>query len=123
MDDKPVAQPLKDAGHLYEAERRVRHLERPGFRINELQLSPRQQVPWHYHTHIQDTFYVIEGEIRIFLQKPKEEIRLSIGETYTVAPQRSHLVTNGGTTSATFLVLQGVGEYDYVPLLEPVIPA
>jgi hypothetical protein len=29
---------------------------------------------------------------------------------------RPHLVTNGGTTSAVFLVLQGVGEYDYVPL-------
>jgi len=25
-------------------------------------------------------------------------------------------VTNGGETSATFLVLQGIGEYDYVPL-------
>jgi hypothetical protein len=25
-------------------------------------------------------------------------------------------VTNPGTTSATFLVLQGIGEYDYVPL-------
>jgi hypothetical protein len=26
-------------------------------------------------------------------------------------------VTNGGASSLTFLVLQGVGEYDYVPLL------
>jgi len=26
-------------------------------------------------------------------------------------------VTNGGETSLTFLVLQGVGEYDFVPLL------
>jgi len=25
-------------------------------------------------------------------------------------------VTNAGTRSLTFLVLQGVGEYDYVPL-------
>jgi len=25
-------------------------------------------------------------------------------------------VTNAGTTSLTFLVLQGVGEYDFVPL-------
>ena len=29
---------------------------------------------------------------------------------------RPHLVTNPGTSSATFLVLQGIGEYDYVPL-------
>jgi hypothetical protein len=26
-------------------------------------------------------------------------------------------VTNAGTTSMTILVLQGVGEYDYVPLV------
>jgi hypothetical protein len=26
------------------------------------------------------------------------------------------LVTNAGKTSTTFLVLQGIGEYDYVPL-------
>jgi hypothetical protein len=38
---------VKDASHLYEVERRARHAERPGFRINELQIGPRQQVPWH----------------------------------------------------------------------------
>jgi hypothetical protein len=27
------------------------------------------------------------------------------------------LVTNGGGTSAVFLVLQGIGEYDFVPLM------
>jgi mannose-6-phosphate isomerase-like protein (cupin superfamily) len=62
---------------------------------------------------------VLEGELRIFLQKPKEEVRLKPGETYTARARRPHLVTNGGNTSATFLVLQGIGEYDFVPLLEP----
>ena len=106
---------VKDASHLYEVERRARHAERPGFRINELQIGPRQQVPWHYHSTIQDTFYVLEGRLRLFLRDPKEEIRLEPGETYTVRPRRAHLVTNGGETSAVFLVLQGLGEYDYVP--------
>ena len=32
-------QPVKDAGPLYEVERRAHHAERPGFRITELQLS------------------------------------------------------------------------------------
>jgi mannose-6-phosphate isomerase-like protein (cupin superfamily) len=108
--------PLKDASHLYEVERRARHAERAGFRISELQLSPTQQVPWHYHTNIQDTFYVLEGDLRLFLRDPKEEVRLAPGETYTVRPARPHLVTNAGSRSVTFLVLQGIGEYDYVPL-------
>ena len=110
-------QPVKDASHLYEVERRARHAERPGFRINELQISPTQQVPWHFHTNIQDTFYVLEGSIRIFLREPKEEVRLSPGETYAVPPRRPHLVINGGDSSATFLLLKGIGEYDFVPLV------
>ena len=107
---------MKDASHFYEVERREYHVERPDFRISELQISPTQKVPWHYHSNVRDTFYVIEGRLRLFLQEPKEEVRLEPGDTYSVAPRRPHLVTNGGETSATFLVLQGIGEYDFVPL-------
>lgn len=110
-------EPLEDASHLYEVERRARHAERPGFRISELQLSPIQTVPWHHHTSISDTFYVLEGQMRLFLQKPKEEVRLGPGQSYVAVAGRPHLVTNAGTTSLTFLVLQGIGEYDYVPLV------
>jgi mannose-6-phosphate isomerase-like protein (cupin superfamily) len=107
---------VKDARDLYEVERRARHAERPGFRISELQIGPTQKVPWHHHTNITDTFYVLEGRLRIFLRDPKEEVRLGPGETYAVRPGRAHLVTNPGDTSATFLILQGLGEYDFVPL-------
>jgi quercetin dioxygenase-like cupin family protein len=110
-------QPVKDASHLYEVERRARHAERPGFRISELQISPTQQVPWHYHSNVQDVFYVIEGQLRLFLREPKEEVRLGPGDTYSVRPCRPHLVINAGGGSATFLLLQGIGEYDFVPLV------
>ena len=109
---------IKDASHLYEVERRAEHAARPGFRITELQLSAKQQVPWHYHNNVADTFYVLEGTLRIFLQKPKQEVRLQPGDTFTAEARRPHLVTNGGKKSVTFLVLQGIGEYDFVPLLD-----
>jgi quercetin dioxygenase-like cupin family protein len=108
---------LKDASHLYEVEGRSYHLERPGFRVNELKLSPAQTVPWHYHNNVSDTFYVIEGDLRLYLQDPKEEVRLGPGESYAVAAKRPHLVTNAGEITMTILVLQGVGDYDYVPLV------
>ena len=109
---------VKDSSGLYEVERRAYHAARPGFRIAELQISPSQKVPWHYHTNVHDTFYVVTGTIRIFLQRPKEEVRLTPGETYSVPPKRPHLVTNAGDTSAVFLVLQGIGDYDFVPLAD-----
>jgi quercetin dioxygenase-like cupin family protein len=110
-------QPVKDASHLYEVERRAQHAARPGFRIQELQLSPTQKVPWHTHSNVSDTFYVLEGEMRLFLQEPKESLNLKPGAVFQVRPGRPHLVTNAGKTSLTFLILQGVGEYDYVPLV------
>ena len=108
-------EPVKDASHLYEVERRAYHLERPGFRIAELQLSPTQKVPWHSHSNISDTFYVLQGTMRLFLQEPKQEVILQPVESFVPAIGRPHLVTNGGQTSLPFLIMQGVGEYDSAP--------
>jgi quercetin dioxygenase-like cupin family protein len=108
---------IKDPSHLFEVERQAHYASRPGFRIAEFTITPTQEVPWHCHSNVQDTFYVIEGHLQIFLRDPEEGVRLAPGETYSVRPQRPHLVTNGGETSATFLILQGIGEYDFVPLV------
>jgi quercetin dioxygenase-like cupin family protein len=115
MEDLDM-QAVKDASGLYEVERRAQHAARPGFRITELQIGPTQKVPWHYHNSVSDTFYVLAGSICIYMQDPKEKIELAPGQSFAVPPKRPHLVTNAGDTSAVFLVLQGVGEYDFVPL-------
>lgn len=114
---KDTLEPVKDASLLYQVERRAHFAERHGFRISELQISPTQKVPWHCHSNVQDVFYVIDGHLRLFLREPKEEVRLGPGGTYSVRARRPHLVTNAGDRSATFLVLQGIGEYDFVPLV------
>ena len=108
---------VKDASGLYEVERRDMHAARPGFRIIELQISATQKVPWHYHSNVRDTFYVLAGSIRIHMQDPKEAVELGPGHCFAVPPKRPHLVTNAGDTSAVFLVLQGMGEYDFVPIV------
>jgi mannose-6-phosphate isomerase-like protein (cupin superfamily) len=102
---------------MHQVERRTYHAARPGFCLAKLQISPTQKVTWHYHSNVHDTFYVLSGSISIFLQDPKEEVRLTPGQTFAVPPKRPHLVTNGGDASAAFLVLQGIGEYDFVPLI------
>ena len=112
-------QPVKDASPLYEVERRAQHAARPGFRITELQLSATQKVPWHTHTHVSDTFYVLDGDMRLFLQDPKEEVNLKPGEVYVVRPKRPHLVTNGGGPASrdlTFYLPTGAG-YTLVTVL------
>ena len=92
-----------------------RHAERPGFRITELRMGPTQQVPWHCHTNVQDTFYVLQGHVRVTLREPDEQVELAAGESWgPVRPGRPHLVTNVSNETATFLVLQGMGDYDSV---------
>jgi mannose-6-phosphate isomerase-like protein (cupin superfamily) len=109
-------QPPNEASRTYEVERRAHHAVRPGFRIAELQIGPSQTIPWHCHTKTQDTFYVINGAIRIFAREPEEDLCLTVGDTYSVRPGRPHYVANAGNTSAVFLVLQGMGEHDFVAL-------
>jgi quercetin dioxygenase-like cupin family protein len=110
-----VTDSFEDAAHLYEVEHRARHLERPGFRITALRLSSTQTVPWHSHSKVGDTLYVLDGSLRLSLMNPKEDLQLGVGESYAIKAGRPHLVTNAGTSSMTILVLQGVGDYDYVP--------
>lgn len=96
-----------------DVERIVQHLQRPGFRVSELQIGPEQQIPWHSQANIGDTFYVLTGRIRVWLRDPDERIELGTGQSWGPAvPGRPHRVTNAGGHSATFLVLHGIGDYD-----------
>jgi quercetin dioxygenase-like cupin family protein len=111
---------MRDGSHLYDVEHRSRYGERPGFKITELHILPDQKVPWHKHSKVRDSFYVIEGTLRIYLMDPKENVVVHAAEFFSVPPGRPHLVTNAGDTLAKFLVIgdaQGDGEYDYVPLV------
>jgi quercetin dioxygenase-like cupin family protein len=81
-----------------------------------LQIGPAQEVPWHYHINVHDTFYVVVVSIRVVLQGPEDEVVLTPGQTFACPPKRPHLVTNADNASAVILVLQGIAENDFVPL-------
>jgi mannose-6-phosphate isomerase-like protein (cupin superfamily) len=109
-------QPPDAAGRMYEVERRAYHAARPGFRIVEMQIGPTQTIPWHYHSEARDTFYVLSGSIRVRMRARKVQVVLAPGESYAVAAGCPHSVENAGATSAVFLILQGIGEHDFVAL-------
>jgi quercetin dioxygenase-like cupin family protein len=101
----------------FTAEVLARHAERPGFRITELRMSAEQCVPWHSHSNTTDTFYVLEGRVRISLRDPDEQVELGAGDSWGPVPVgRPHRVTTASDAQATFLDLQGIGEWDFVPL-------
>ena len=87
-------------------------------RVVEMQLGRSQVIPWHYHSEIQDTFYAISGTLRLRMRDPDEVVSLAPGQTHAVSPRRPHSVENAGEVSAVFLILQGLGEHDFVVLTD-----
>ena len=58
---------------------------------------------------------MLSGRIRIALRDPDEHVELAAGVNWGPARAgRPHLVTNAGTDPASFLVLQGMGDYDFI---------
>ena len=109
----------RNPSDLYTAQRRIRHIEKADFHLTELQLAQDQYIPWHQHTATSDTFYVLEGSIRVSLLDPAETQDVASGKTFAVDGGRPHFVTNVGTAPSTFLLLQGLGKVDFVPLASP----
>ena len=95
--------------------RRVTLAEVPGLRVRELALAPGQCVPWHHHTRITDTFFCMEESVQVRTRDPDECHVLAPGATVAIGPNTPHRVegVNGG--ACRFMIVQGVGQYDYVP--------
>ncbi len=91
-------------------------VETEALRALEIALRPGECVPWHAHSRTPDIFYPIEGVIDVHEKMPETVHRLVPGQTHTVPARRAHLVHNPTGGLSRFLVLQGPGEYDYLPI-------
>ena len=99
----------------YEVKSRVTVAEAPNLRVRELALAEGQCVPWHHHTHITDTFFCMEGPMLVCTRKPDARHVLHPGGKLAVGPGTPHRVTGLGDGACRFMIVQGVGTYDYVP--------
>ena len=106
---KPTARP-------YEIEDREMVAETSDLRVQLLTLAEGQSIPWHCHTRVSDATFCLEGEILIETRAPRARFHLKPGERCDVPPKRAHIVQNIGAGRARFLIVQGVGAYDFVPV-------
>ena len=90
--------------------------ETPELRMVVLTLAAGQEVPWHWHSNVSDTFFCMQGPMVIETRAPREVIELKPGETHVVPPKRAHRVTGRDMGPCKFGVLQGVGLYDFNPV-------
>lgn len=83
-------------------------------RAQVLTLAAGQSVPWHYHSAITDSFVCLEGPMIVETRAPRHNYRLLPGERCAVPPKTAHYVHGEADGACKFLVIQGVGIYDFV---------
>ena len=98
---------LPGAGHELVA-------EGADLRVQVLTLAAGQCVPWHYHTDISDSFVCLEGPMVVETRAPRHIYRLLPGERCAVPPKTAHYVHGEADGACKFLIVQGVGVYDFV---------
>jgi len=89
-------------------------LQTPDVRVRIMTLEKGDVVPWHTHTQVTDHTVCLEGEIEVHLRDPEESLTLTPGQVHEVSPQRPHTLINQCDTPARYLLIQGVGAYDFI---------
>lgn len=100
----------------YEIAGRETVAEGKDLRVRVLTLAAGQCVPWHYHTDITDSFVCLEGPMVVETRAPRAVHVLQPGERCAVGPKTAHYVHGLDDGPCKFLIVQGVGVYDYVPV-------
>ena len=99
----------------YPIEKREVVARAEGLLVRIYTLARGQEVPWHHHSAITDTFVCLEGALRVQTRDPDELHLLQPGQTVAVPPGRPHVVSGPDHAPVRFLLVQGVGDYDFVP--------
>jgi len=88
--------------------------------VKEFTLAEHEEVPWHHHTEIFDVFYCLEGRLEVyrkdvFTGESMPTLKLEVGDSAKVDVGTAHRPYNPGPGRLRFLIVQGVGKYDYLP--------
>lgn len=97
----------------YALEGRELIAESAGLRMQILTLAAGQEVPWHWHSEVTDTFWCMEGPMVIETRAPQTVVELQAGQMHAVRPKTAHRVTGKDGGRCRFALLQGVGAYDF----------
>ena len=90
--------------------------ETPTLRVVILTLGPGHEVPWHWHSQISDRFFCLEGPMTVETRAPRHHYDLTAGQSCEVPAKTAHRVAPAAGRGCRFLVVQGMGAYDFVPV-------
>ncbi len=77
-------------------------------------LAAGEVIPWHSHSESTDHYFVLSGTLTVETRALAGNRSLGIGERYEIAPGNAHQISNRGAADCRFLLLQGVGRFDWI---------
>jgi quercetin dioxygenase-like cupin family protein len=120
-----------------------------GVHLARIAIRPGETSTPHYHPVTRDVFYVMAGVLTVTVEVPADAttplydslaaampkivpteagtqihtIRLEAGEILAVNPPAVHCTSNAGDEPCSFLCIEGIGEYQFVPAGPALAPA
>ena len=83
--------------------------------VRIMELTKGAATEWHHHTDVSDYFVCLNGVVRVEAMNPDETVILHPGQRAEIRPPRIHRVVNHHDDKSEYLLIQGVGSYDFVP--------
>ena len=93
--------------------------ETDNLRVVLMTLAPGEATPWHHHSEITDTTFALTGAVRVEIRLETGPERLERRELFPgapccIKPGTVHRVVNAGGDPCSFLLVQGLGKYDFL---------
>ncbi len=82
--------------------------------VRVMELAEGTATEWHHHTEVADFFVCLTGEVSVETRSPDAARRLKPGEHWGVTPPQVHRVVNLHRGRSEYLLVQGVGSYDFI---------
>jgi quercetin dioxygenase-like cupin family protein len=78
-----------------------------------MELDHGVATDWHFHTQVADFFVGLTGVVEVQKRDPEKKMQLLPGQYLQLDPKQVHRVTNIGEGKAEYLLVQGIGTYDF----------
>ena len=82
-------------------------------RVRLYTLAGGEIIPWHFHTQVTDWYFCLAGRLAVETRSPDNRAVIDAGGSAAIPPDTAHRISNGGRTDCRFLLVQGVGKYDF----------
>jgi len=81
--------------------------------VRIMELAKDAATDWHYHTEVKDFFVCLTGMVAVETRNPEGRTTLGPGQRAEIDTGIVHRVVKISAEKAEYLLVQGVGTYDF----------